>query len=66
MQQKADIIMKTNPGMKTSNGWLHGMGLPIEYLEALFEHIPQIIGFVVTLQPLILTILIIWCCWTHR
>jgi hypothetical protein len=40
MHQKADIIMKTNPSMKASNGWLHGMGIPIEYVEALFEHIP--------------------------
>jgi hypothetical protein len=51
MRQKADIIMKTNLGMKAQNGWLHSMGLPIEYEEALFEHIPQIIGFVVTLLP---------------
>jgi hypothetical protein len=26
MRQKANIIMKTNPGMKASNKWLHGMG----------------------------------------
>jgi hypothetical protein len=29
---RADIIMETNTDMKASNGWLHGMGLPIEYV----------------------------------
>jgi hypothetical protein len=59
MQQKADIIMEANPGMKASNEWLHGMGLPLEYVEALFEYIPQIVGFVLTLLPIIPIIFII-------
>jgi hypothetical protein len=42
------------------------MGLPIEYVEALFELIPQIVGFVVTLLPIIPVIFIIQCSWTHR
>jgi hypothetical protein len=61
MQQKADVIRETNPGMKASNGWLHGMGLPIEYVGVFFEHIPQIISFVMTLLPLIPVIFIIRC-----
>lgn len=45
MRQRADVIAKTNPGKKVADGWLHGLGVPLEYIEALFEHILQIIVF---------------------
>jgi hypothetical protein len=67
MQQRADIIAKTNPGIKAANGWLHALGVPLEYVEALFEHIPQIFVFLVfEIAPLIALGYAIRCAWTHR
>jgi hypothetical protein len=67
MRQRAANIAKTNPGMKAADGWLHGLGVPLEYVEALFEHIPQIIGFIVFgIAPLVILGCVIRCSWTHR
>jgi hypothetical protein len=54
MRQRAETIAKTNPGMKAAEGWLHGLIVPLEYVEALFEHIPQIIDLIVfRIAPLV-------------
>jgi hypothetical protein len=67
MRQRADTIAKKNSGMKAANGWLHGLEVPLEYVEALFEYIPQIIGFIVfRIAPLVILGYIIWCAWAHR
>ena len=67
MRQRADVIAKTNPGKKVTDGWLHGLGVPLEYIEALFEHIPQIIVFFVFGSvPLVILGCIIGCSWMHR
>jgi hypothetical protein len=56
----------SNPDIKAPNSWLHGQGMPLEYVEALFEHVPKIIGLIATLLPLIPIICVLGCCWVHK
>jgi hypothetical protein len=54
-------------GMKAADGWLHALGVPLEYVEALFEHVSQILGLLVFgITPLIATGCAICCIWTCR
>jgi hypothetical protein len=53
--------------MKAVDGWLYGLRVPLEYVEALFEHISQIIGFLIFgIAPLVILGCVIWFSWTHR
>jgi hypothetical protein len=61
------LAPKTNPGMKAADGWLHALGVPLEYVEALFEYVPQIFGLLVFgIAPHISTGCAIHCIWTRR
>jgi hypothetical protein len=53
--------------MKAADGWLHALSVPLECIEALFEHVPQILGLLVLgIAPLIITGCAICCIWTRR
>jgi hypothetical protein len=52
--------------MKAADGWLHNLGVPLAYVEALFEHVPQTIGLLLGLVPLAVFACVVRCSWIHR